>query len=81
MNCMYDYSKLLGLMREKQITQNELASRLGISETSLNKKLKGNSQFKQDEIRKILDCFDLSIEEVSSYFFCRQTCEITSITA
>ena len=78
MSFAYDYSKLLGLMREKQITQNELATMLGISETSLNKKLKGNSQFKQEEIRQILIALGLGVEEVSAYFFCKPTCEITS---
>ena len=32
----YDYSKLLGLMREKRITQTCLAKKVGISETSMN---------------------------------------------
>ena len=46
----YDYSKLLGLMREKRITQTCLAKKVGISETSMNFSLNNKRDFKQEEI-------------------------------
>ncbi len=67
-----DYSKLLGKMKEKGITQSELAKQIGISETSLNKKLNGGSQFRQEEMLKILDCIGVNIESVSLYFFAKK---------
>lgn len=66
---MYNYSKLLGLMREKGITQEELAKKIGISSTTLNKRLKNNSQFQQDEMRKILSTLGLTIEDVVPIFY------------
>lgn len=78
MNYVYDYSKLLGRLRELSITQSELAKKLEISETSLNKKLKGNSQFKQEEIRTIIDVIQMSIDDVATIFFSKKTCENTS---
>lgn len=66
---MYNYSKLLGLMREKGITQEELAKKIGISSTTLNKRLKNNSQFQQDEMKKILSTLGLTIEDVVPIFY------------
>ncbi|MGN1194746.1 MAG: DUF739 family protein [Acutalibacteraceae bacterium] len=66
---MYDYSKLLGIMKEKNITQESLAKSIGISETSLNKKLKNNSQFKQDEMISILNILGVNVNNVANIFF------------
>ena len=66
---MYNYSKLLGLMREKNITQENLAEYVGMSEVTLNKKLNNNSQFKQNEMVSILNVLALPISEVVAIFF------------
>lgn len=71
MNYVYDYSKLLGRLREKKITQSELANMLDISETSLNRKLKSKTQFKQSEISQICDCLAIPNECIDTYFFAR----------
>jgi transcriptional regulator with XRE-family HTH domain len=68
-NYVYDYSKLLGRLREKKITQSELAEKLGISETSLNHKLKSKTQFKQNEMLRVLEIVNIDIGSISSYFF------------
>ncbi len=66
---MYDYSKLLGIMKEQNITQETLAKSIGVSETTLNKKLNNNSQFKQDEMIAILNILGINISCISSIFF------------
>lgn len=66
---MYDYSKLLGVMKERGITQDVLAENIGMSPVSLNKKLRNNSQFKQLEMQKILKVLDLPIDTIYIYFF------------
>lgn len=66
---MYNYSKLLGLMREKNITQENLAEYVGMSEVTLNKKLNNNSQFKQNEMVSILNVLALPITDVVTIFF------------
>lgn len=65
---MFDYSALRGAMRAKNMTQEQLAAKIGISSTSLINKLKGTKPFfKADEILLIQKALDLpSIEE---YFF------------
>lgn len=65
----YDYSKLLGKMREKRRTQADLAREIGLSETSLNFSLNNNRVFKQDEITKICCALDIRMEEIPIYFF------------
>ena len=51
-NNIYDYSKLLGRLKEKNLTQDQLAAKIGISPASTNLKLCNKSPFKQDEDRK-----------------------------
>ncbi|NLU43663.1 MAG: DUF739 family protein [Acholeplasmataceae bacterium] len=74
-NIIYDYSKLLGRMREKNVTQVGLAKEIGLSETSINLSLGNKRPFKQDEIACICCSLDIPISEVEEYFFYRNTLE------
>lgn len=68
----YDYSKLLGKIREKGMTQVELAKEIGISEATLNFSLKNKRPFKQDEIIRICEILGINLESVETYFFNRK---------
>jgi DNA-binding XRE family transcriptional regulator len=68
-NIVYNYSKLLGRMREKGVTQVVLAKEIGLSETSINFSLGNKRPFKQDEIASICAFLDIPISEVENYFF------------
>lgn len=63
------YPKLRGLIKTHCNTQQRFANELGISEVALSKKLNGNVQFKQDEILKTKELFDLTPEEIDAIFF------------
>lgn len=52
---MYDYSNLLGAMRQRGITQKSLAKSVGKSEATINRKLCGAREFTQSEMFKILE--------------------------
>lgn len=65
----YDYSKLLGRMREKGYTQEKLARSIGISECSVNFSLNNKRNFRQDEIIKITGALDIPNEKIEEYFF------------
>lgn len=65
----YNYSKLLGRMKECQYTQRELSKVIGISEGSLIRKLKNKGQFGQDEIMKISIALDIPLSQCEQYFF------------
>ena len=73
---LYDYSKLLGRIREKGFTKVTLAEAIGISETTLNLSLGNKRAFKQDEILKACEILGIPLESVNSYFFCHKTLEI-----
>ena len=64
-----DYSKLLGRIREKGCTQESLAAKIGVSAATLNKKLRGHTDFTQKEIAAICAALDLAAEDISTYFF------------
>ncbi len=66
---MYDYSNLLGAMRQKGLTQKSLAKSVGKSEATINRKLCGAREFTQSEIFKILETIGEPIERASYYFF------------
>lgn len=68
-NNIYDYSKLLGRLKEKNLTQDQLAVKIGISPASTNLKLCNKSPFKQDEILAICDVLDIDYSEIPAYFF------------
>lgn len=57
---------LYQLRKEKDITQKELAQKLGISETAYRQKEKGKSAFKSDEMFIIADILEKDIGEIFS---------------
>lgn len=65
----YNYSRLLGRMRECGYSQKELAKAVNISEATLNLKLRNKSQFRQSEIVQISAMLSIPPNEYELYFF------------
>jgi transcriptional regulator with XRE-family HTH domain len=65
----FDYSKLLGKMREYGYTQEKLAKAIGINESTLNTKLNNKTYFTTKEIDKICELLDISNAEIGIYFY------------
>ncbi len=65
----YDYSKLLGKMKEKNITQDVLAKLIGLQPPTLSQKLNNKAKFKQAEISKICDVLGIEAADIGLYFF------------
>ena len=65
----FDYNKLLGRMRERQITQEALAALINNSPATLSLKLNNKARFKQAEIATICDKLEISPEDIGQYFF------------
>lgn len=65
----FDFSKLLGRMREKGESQRSLAAAIGMDKSTFNLKIRNRSEFTQCEI--ILICNKLSIPyaQIHLYFF------------
>ena len=64
-----DYSTLRGRICERGLTQKEVAARIGVSESHLNRKLAGEFSFRQDEIDRIIRLLDIDPREIGRYFF------------
>lgn len=67
-----DYTLLRGRIRERGLTQKELAEKIGTSEGQLCQKLSGNFVFRQDEIDRISNLLEISANEIGTFFFSPQ---------
>lgn len=65
----YNYGKLLWKMKEKHITQEMLAAKIGLQAPTLSQKLNNKAKFKQTEISKICNVLDIKSIEIGQYFF------------
>lgn len=65
----YNYSKLLGKIKERGYTQEKLAIEIGRDKSSMNAKLNGKSTFTAKEIDCICKVLDISNNEIGDYFF------------
>lgn len=65
----YDYSKLLGRIKEILGSNSNLALKLKISERTMSLKLTGKVEFKQSEISDICDILGISHKDIHIYFF------------
>ena len=65
----FDYSKLLGRIKEFGFTQDKMALEIGVSVSTLSFKLNNKAFFSQKEIRKICDLLGIEIAEIGIYFF------------
>lgn len=68
-NVTYNYSALQELMNSHSLTISVLAQKISISPESLTKKLNSQSEFTQDEIRKIVSLLRIPPEKITLYFF------------
>ena len=65
----FDYSKLLGRMKECGYTQEKLANAIGITKSTLNQNLKNKANFNHPEMQKICKVLNITGEEVYVIFF------------
>lgn len=65
----FDYRKLRGRIIEKFGTQGCFARALGVSERTLSLKLNNKIFFSQDEITKISELLNISVDKIQIYFF------------
>ena len=65
----FDYDKLRGRIIEKFRTQGNFSRVLGVSERTLSLKLNNKIFFSQDEIAKISELLNITLDEIQIYFF------------
>ena len=66
----FDFSKLLGKIKECGYTQETLADVIGMHLSTLNKKLNNGSYFTTVEICRICDVLGIVANEIGIYFYC-----------
>ena len=65
----FNYSKLLGRVREFGFTQKMLADRIGIRAATLSLKLNNKANFTSSEMDAICKLLDIAKEDIGLYFF------------
>lgn len=65
----YNYSKLLGRIKERGLTQEQLAKLIRKNKSTVSAKLNGQFAFTTVEIDDICRVLDISNNEIGDYFF------------
>lgn len=65
----FNYSKLLGRMKECGYTQERLAKAIGINRYTLNTKINNKFSFSQDEILAICKVLNIPVCEIGEFFY------------
>lgn len=65
----FEYRKLRGRIIEKFKSNGEFADHLGVSAVTVSNKLRGVTQFSQDDILSWCEALDINLEESGTYFF------------
>lgn len=63
------YSKLRGKIKEKGLSESELAKAINLSASSLSCRLNGKVDWSVPEIRAICDVLGIDRSDISEYFF------------
>lgn len=66
-----DIALLKGIMALKGINQNDLASKLGISPTTLSYKLTKRRDWHLEEMKAIKESLNLTTEQIVTIFFAK----------
>jgi len=69
----YDYSKLLGHIRSKNITHEKVAQYADMGTDTFSGRINNKSEFRQKQILDICECLGIPLQEIPDYFFCKQT--------
>ena len=68
----FDYSKLLGRIRECGFTQETLAKHIGIAKSSMCLKINNKANFTNPEVFLICEALKIEIHEIGAYFFAQK---------
>ena len=66
---VFDYSKLLGRIKECGFTQETLSKHIKIANSSMCLKLNNKACFRQPEIYLICEALEIEPSEIGLYFF------------
>jgi hypothetical protein len=67
-----DRDALNAVIKENGVSKRFVACKLGITDTALRLKIKGEREFKQSEIAKFQELFRLTDKQTASIFFAKE---------
>lgn len=67
----FNYSKLLGKIKENGLTQEQLAKKIGKNNGTLSQKLNGRSSFTASEMISICEILGIPFKDIGIYFFAK----------
>lgn len=67
----WDYSKLLGKIKQEFGTQDNFAEALGLGRVSLSQRLNNKLEFTQEEMFKSCEILNIPLIELPAYFYVR----------
>lgn len=67
----YDYSMLIGRIKQKFNCNVNFAIKMGFSERTLSLKLNNKMDFRQNEIERACSLLNIPISKIHEYFFTR----------
>lgn len=71
----YEYSKLRGLIREKSMTERDVAAAIGKSQAWFSGVFAGKASLRRDDILALCEVLEIPQAEIVNYFFCAENCE------
>lgn len=71
---MFQKNLFLAKLKEKDLTQEDAAKIIGVSATTLYRKMNGRSDFTRNEIQLFRSEFELTSAEVDDIFFSQNLC-------
>jgi len=71
---MVNSNKLKGLIKEKQLTQADVARYLGLATPTVSQKLNNIRPFDLTEAEKLSELLGIDSGEFGTYFFCSISC-------
>ncbi len=66
---VFDYSKLLGKIKECGFNQTTLAKKIGINPATMSEKINNKYRFTADEMGNICNALSIPRDEIGVYFF------------
>ena len=63
------FAKIRGLIKEKGMTEAELANKINLSASSLSCRLGGKVDWTLPEMRAVCDVLEINFSEIGKYFF------------
>lgn len=68
----FDFSKLLGRIKECGFTQETLAREIGMTKSTMSQKLNNKAYFTLLEMAKIQNVLGIAVDDMGIYFFARK---------